>query len=176
LVGEGPLRTALQQRIRVLGLEQEVLLVGQVPYGSIHQYYAASHVFLFSSLHDTSGNVILEAMAHALPVVTLDHHGASEIVSAETGIKVPIRDRTQVIEGLASALERLVIDAELCRMMGESARERVARVYDWDHKGELLRLLYARVSAPFRAVQATSSDLASGPSSPRASRADPPGA
>jgi glycosyltransferase involved in cell wall biosynthesis len=150
-LGDGPLRKALEQRIRALQLEQDVIVHGQVSYHDIHQYYNVSHVFLFSSLHDTSGNVVLEAMAHALPVVTLDHHGAGEIVSSESGIKVPVLDRAQVIDGLGSALERLALDSDLRRTMGQAARFRVARLYNWDHKGELLKRLYATVSAAGRA-------------------------
>lgn len=145
-IGDGPLRQALQERIRILELESVVRLHGQVPYADIHRYYMSSHAFLFSSLHDTSGNVLLEAMAHALPVVTLDHHGAREIVSSDSGIKVPVHDQAQVIAGLASALERLAGDPALRQVMGQAGRRRVAQVYGWDHKGELLRALYARIA------------------------------
>ena len=145
-IGDGPLRQALEGRIRSLELEPEVQLHGQVPYSEIHRYYGKCDAFLFSSLHDTSGNVVLEAMAHALPVVTLDHHGAGEIVSNETGIKIPVRDRAQVIDGLASALERLAMDPALCQAMGGAGRLRAAQVYNWNHKGELLKALYAQVA------------------------------
>jgi glycosyltransferase involved in cell wall biosynthesis len=146
-IGDGPLRQALEERIRSLGLESEVQLHGQVPYSEIHRYYRRSDAFLFSSLHDTSGNVVLEAMAHALPVVTLDHHGAGEIVSNETGIKIPVRDRAQVIDGLASALERLAANPALCQAMGDAGRLRASQVYSWNRKGELLKTLYARVAS-----------------------------
>jgi glycosyltransferase involved in cell wall biosynthesis len=145
-IGDGPLRQALQERIRMLELEPEVRLQGQVPYADIHRYYGSSHAFFFSSLHDTSGNVLLEAMAHALPVVTLDHHGAREIVSSDAGIKVPVHTEAQVIGGLASALERLAADPALRNAMGQAGRLRVAQLYNWDHKGELLRALYAQAT------------------------------
>jgi glycosyltransferase involved in cell wall biosynthesis len=145
-IGDGPLRKTLQERIRLLGLESEVLLHGHVPYGDIHCYYRESDVFLFSSLHDTSGNVLLEAMAHALPVVTLDHHGAREIVSSECGIKVAVRDQAQVVDDLASALSRLAVDRALRQSMGEAGRRRAARENSRDHNGELLKALYARLA------------------------------
>jgi glycosyltransferase involved in cell wall biosynthesis len=145
-IGDGPLGPALEERIRSLELESDVRLHGQVPYADIHRYYANSHAFLFSSLHDTSGNVLLEAMAHAVPVVTLDHHGAREIVSSDCGIKVPVYDQAQVIAGLASALERLASDPALRQTMGQAGRQRAAQVYNWDHKGELLRVLYAQIA------------------------------
>jgi glycosyltransferase involved in cell wall biosynthesis len=146
-IGKGPLRKALEQHISALGLNREVTLHGHISHRDLHAYYRASHVFLFSSLHDTSGNVVLEAMAHARPVVTLDHHGAGEIVSSESGIKVPVVTRAQVIDGLASALERLARDPDLRHTMGRAARARVASLYGWDHKGDLLRRLYRAASA-----------------------------
>jgi glycosyltransferase involved in cell wall biosynthesis len=85
-------------------------------------------------------------MAHALPVVTLDHHGAREIVSSDAGIKVPVHTEAQVIGGLASALERLAADPALRNAMGQAGRLRVAQLYNWDHKGELLRALYAQAT------------------------------
>jgi glycosyltransferase involved in cell wall biosynthesis len=175
-LGDGPLRKALEQKICALQLEQDVVVHGQVSYSDIHRYYSVSHVLLFSSLHDTSGNVVLEAMAHALPVVTLDHHGASDIVSSESGIKIPVLDRAQVIDGLGSALERLAFDSDLRHTMGQAARLRVARLYNWDHKGELLKRLYAAVSAGGRANVASTLDTDPGHQPPEASRANPLGA
>jgi glycosyltransferase involved in cell wall biosynthesis len=107
--------------------------------------YERSQVLLFTSLRDTSGNVVLEAMAHGLPVVALDQHGAREILDADSGMKVPILDQAQVVRDLAAALERLALDPALRRAQGRAGRSRVEHRYNWDQKGELLRRLYTSV-------------------------------
>jgi glycosyltransferase involved in cell wall biosynthesis len=67
--------------------------------------------------------VLLEAMAHARPVVATPVGGTPElVVDGETGLLVPPRDP----EALAAALRRLLEDPDLARRLGEAGRERVA--------------------------------------------------
>jgi glycosyltransferase involved in cell wall biosynthesis len=67
--------------------------------------------------------VLLEAMAHARPVVATPVGGTPElVVDGETGLLVPPRDP----EALAAALRRLIEDPGLARRLGEAGRERVA--------------------------------------------------
>lgn len=143
MAGDGPLKQRIERRMKELDLGENVRLLGAVPFTGMERFYATGDVFLFSSLRETSGTVLLEAMAHELPVVSLDQHGAKDIVSQESGIKVPINDARQVVMDLATALQRLATDHGLRQRMGIAARQRVAEVYSWEHKGDLLRNLYS---------------------------------
>jgi glycosyltransferase involved in cell wall biosynthesis len=145
-VGTGELEGAMREWARALGLDAQVSMVGRAPYADMSTWYARSDAFLFTGLHDTSGNVVLEAMSHGLPVVTLDQHGAGEMVDADCGLKVRIVKREQVVADLASSLARLAADPDLSRRLGEAGRRRVEREYTWDRKGDLLRSLYAEVT------------------------------
>lgn len=144
-VGGGPLRDSMHKWIRDLGLEAEVVLLHEVSHGAMGRQYAMSDVFLFSSLHDTSGNVVLEAMSHGLPVISLDQHGVKDMVDAESGIKVPVRDLAQVVNDLTDSIERLARDRALRIAMGQAARRRAGDVYGWARKGELLQWIYGSV-------------------------------
>jgi len=146
-VGGGPLRSEIEARVRSLGLEQEIRLAGRVSHQEMGLAYDQSHVLLFTSLRDTSGNVVLEAMAHSLPVVALDQHGVRDMLDTMSGTKVAIHDRSQVVRDLAAALEQLALDPDLRRAQGNAGRRRVELVYQWDHKGELLRQLYGSLSS-----------------------------
>ena len=75
MAGDGRMRSRIARYIQHLGLGADVALLGSVPYLAMRDLYNQADVFLFSSLHDTSGNVLLEAMSHGLPVVALDQHG-----------------------------------------------------------------------------------------------------
>lgn len=57
-------------------------------YDEVNSLYDNADVFVFTSLRDTSGNVVLEAMSHGLPVIAINHHGVGEIVTDETGIRI----------------------------------------------------------------------------------------
>ena len=80
LIGEGPERTKLQQRVRELGLDKEVCFVGEVPNAEIKNYCAASDLFLFASKSETQGIVLLESMAAGTPVLAVKASGTQDIV------------------------------------------------------------------------------------------------
>jgi glycosyltransferase involved in cell wall biosynthesis len=122
-------------------------MLGPIPYAELHRIYDRCNAFLFTSLHDTSGNVLLEAMAHGLPIVTLDHHGAAEIVTAECGFKIPVRTASQVITDMATALGMLAKEPARARRMGSAGQGRVCDRFSWGHKGDLLAQVYDRVWA-----------------------------
>lgn len=153
-VGEGELATSMPQWVRDRRLDSEVEMIPRVPYGEIGRWYAESDVLLFTSLHDTSGNVVLEALAHGLPVVGLDQHGVSDMLDASCGFKVGIVSRDQVVSDLAAHLAWLAADAHRRRDMGAAGRRRVESQYDWNHKGDLLRRLYAEAAHPARSPAA----------------------
>ncbi len=78
LVGDGPARRDLSERARALRIGDKVKFVGSVSRAEIDAYYAAADLFVFSSMTETQGLVIAEAMSHGLPVVAVHGGGASE--------------------------------------------------------------------------------------------------
>ena len=68
LVGDGELRTEIVRKIAALHLEQKVVLMGSV--SEVHRLYQAFDLFLFPSLYEGFGNVLLEAQAAGLPSFT----------------------------------------------------------------------------------------------------------
>jgi len=70
LVGEGPERGKLERLAKELGVESSVKLVGYVE--DIKRYYARADLFVISSIFEGFPNVLLEALAHGVPVVSTD--------------------------------------------------------------------------------------------------------
>ena len=93
MAGDGPWEDLAAAHIESLGLSAHVERVGLLTHGQMPGFYAQGDVFLFSSLQDTSGNVILEAMANGMPVVSLDQHGAASLLTSECGIKIPVHEK-----------------------------------------------------------------------------------
>lgn len=80
LVGEGPEEKHLRKLAARLDLEKEIYFAGRVPNEEIKNYCRASDLFLFSSLSETQGIVLLEAMAVGTPVLAVRATGVSDIV------------------------------------------------------------------------------------------------
>jgi glycosyltransferase involved in cell wall biosynthesis len=99
-------------------------------------------VFMFPSLRDGGGAVVVEAMAAGKPVVCFDFGGPGLHINEECGFKVPARDPEQAVCDMAAALERLYTDRELRVRMGQAARQRVQQVYDWDRLCERVLEVY----------------------------------
>ncbi len=144
ILGRGYLRADWERMSRRLGVAGRLRWLGWVPFEEAQQAYHEADALVFTSLRDTSGNVVLEALARGLPVVCLDHQGVRDIVTEDCGIKVPPTDPPSVIRGLRDAIVTLASDAELRRRLGAGARER-AREYLWDHQGERMWSIYRRV-------------------------------
>ena len=70
LAGDGPLRAALEQQSRQLGLSSRVIFLGGMPHDSLPTWYQAADAFVLSSAHEGCPVVIHEAMACGIPVVS----------------------------------------------------------------------------------------------------------
>ena len=133
IVGEGPLRAELEAQIRGSRLEDIVLLHGALDHEDVIDHYRAASVFALPCITAADGdrdgipNVILEAMAMELPVVSTRHSGIPEAVDdGRSGLLVPQRDAA----ALADAIEQLLIDDEIRRRMGLVGREIVVSRFD----------------------------------------------
>jgi glycosyltransferase involved in cell wall biosynthesis len=147
MAGGGQWERLLRKEVESRGLGDDVKLLGRVDYREMPRFYREADAFLFTSLQDTSGTVLLEAMASKLPVVALDHQGAADIVDDAWGIKVPVGERRAVVDAFADALQSFAADSELGRAMGEAGRRRVLERYSWQAKADLVADVYANATA-----------------------------
>jgi glycosyltransferase involved in cell wall biosynthesis len=124
---------SVRRMVGELGLEDRVTLTGQVP--DTAPYVRAMDVMVSASEREPFGIVLLEAMAHAVPVVAVGDAGPRDIVDdGRTGVLVPSPHPTL----LADALEPLVDDAERRRAMGACGRERYLREFTAERMAETL--------------------------------------
>lgn len=80
VVGEGGERKRLMEYCERTGLEDVVVFIGEVPNEEVKNYLFSSDLFVFSSLSETQGIVLAEAMAAGLPVVAVEAYGVNDIV------------------------------------------------------------------------------------------------
>lgn len=144
VVGEGWMRQTWRELAERLGVGDRIEFVGQVPWTEMPQHYRQCDAFMFTSLRDSSGNVVFEAMASSLPVITLDHQGVGAFVPPEAGIKVPVTTPEETVRGLAEGIEKLAGDPELRARLG-AAGWRYIGAQSWDHRAEVMAGLYEEV-------------------------------
>lgn len=105
VLGEGKERKKLGYLAKELGLENCVSFPGYQK--NPFKYMKRSSVFVLPSLYESFGNVIIEAFACGVPVVSTDTAGSSEIiVDGETGVLVPVNDEV----ALANAVKEFLIN------------------------------------------------------------------
>jgi glycosyltransferase involved in cell wall biosynthesis len=122
VIGEGPARAWFEEQL------PDAIFVGQQTGDDLARALASSDVLLNPSITEAFGNVTLEAMACALPVVAADASGATNLV--RNGITGMLADPDE-LEEFADALEAYARDPELRRRHGEAGLA-VAETMDWD--------------------------------------------
>lgn len=127
IVGDGERRPALEVMHHELGLADHLLLLGKRT--DIPDLMRAFDLFcLTSDYGEGCSNVTLEALASGLPVITTNFGGASELVTDDVGIVVPIQDDA----ALADATLHLLDDPAHRETMGQAARQRVVEHFSLD--------------------------------------------
>jgi glycosyltransferase involved in cell wall biosynthesis len=142
LVGEGPERPRLEALAARLGVADRLVWTPWSPRSEIFARMRQSDVFLFPSLRDGGGAVVVEAMASGLPVVCLDVGGPGFHVRNGYGFKVQPGPPDAVAAELAAAVGRFWCDPGLKDRQGREARERAASYYTWSRLGEKLTGIY----------------------------------
>jgi 1,2-diacylglycerol 3-alpha-glucosyltransferase len=117
LVGDGPFRSECLAMVRRLGIGDRVRFVGYVPRDEVDRYYAASDLFVFSSLTETQGLVVQEAMMYGLPAVVVGAGGVGDAVSDGVNGLVVRNDAAP----FANAALRLLNDDGAYTKMSEAA-------------------------------------------------------
>lgn len=125
IVGDGPQRAALGQRINELGLADRVHLVGQQEHPE--DWLRALDIFCLPSYaNEGVPQAVLQAMLTALPIITTPVGAILEAVTdGETALVVPPRDSA----ALAAALSRLARNPELGTELGSTAREKALKLF-----------------------------------------------
>ena len=138
VVGDGPERHRWERHAGRLGLADRVRWLGWVPHREMVGHYRAADVFVFTSLRDTSGNVVLESFAQGVPVVAPDHQGAGDMVTHDCGILVPVTTSRAMVRAYQDAIVTLATDDVLLDRLRTGATERAAH-YSWRRQGERMR-------------------------------------
>jgi glycosyltransferase involved in cell wall biosynthesis len=151
IVGDGPLRSRLEKLAGRLGVADRVTFVGQVPSHEVWEHLTWADVLLHTGVVAPSGdrdglpNVIAEAMAAGVPVITSPTAATTEAVTdGVTGIVLPVDHPDYWV----AALRRLALDDDFCESLRGPARKWVEENFDVRANTERLWLRLAAAAAP----------------------------
>ncbi len=148
IAGDGVLRADLERLIEDLELKAHVRMLGWVDGEYVARLLADAHVLVASSVTAEDGdqegipNILKEAMASGLPVVSTRHSGIPELVEdGVSGFLVPERD----VDALTDRLAFLVDHSDLWPAIGRAGRLKVEREFDSERLNDELVGLYRRL-------------------------------
>lgn len=148
ILGEGPLRVALERQAAALGLGESIAFLGALPPDEVAAWMRRAWLIAAPSLTARDGDseglptVLVEAAASGLPAVATDHAGIPEAVAeGRTGFLVPERDTG----ALANRLSVLLGSAELRARMAVAARTQAQERFDLARQTALLEDHYDRL-------------------------------
>jgi len=143
VVGRGPEEQALKSQVNRLGLQSNVSIITEhITHGEMPGVYASCDVFVMPSIYEPFGSAAVEALATGKPIVATQVGGLRDIVVDEqTGFHVSPGDSNTLSERLTLLLR----DHGLRKRMGEEARRRAVKVYDWSIVAEQYEALYSKL-------------------------------
>ncbi len=144
VAGDGPEEPRLRAEAELLGVADDVLLLGRRD--DVGELLAAADAFCLPSRHEGVPVSLLEAMASGVPAVATAVGGVPELLAAGRGLLVAPGQPV----ALAGALARLLSDAELARGMSDASREQVARHHEMPVVAERYADIYDRLVARAR--------------------------
>lgn len=126
IAGDGMARKACEDKL------PGAIFTGKVDHETLSELYASADVFLFPSISESYGNVVLEAMASGLPCVIADGGGSQDFIEQGiNGFKCPPNDETVYVE----KIEQILQDAALWQQFSGAGR-RYSQTFDWSQLAE----------------------------------------
>lgn len=126
ILGEGPLRNALEAQVEALGLHGRITLPGSVNNDQLAAWYSAADVSCLPSLREGWPNVLMESLACGTPVVASRVGGVPEVItSAEYGLLVDPNVES-LTDGIESALRNSWNRAEIVKYAQSRTWDKVA--------------------------------------------------
>jgi glycosyltransferase involved in cell wall biosynthesis len=142
IVGRGPQEPELRRLTKQLKIEHRVDWMPWLPHDEVLTEYGKHDVFLFPSLHDSSGNAVLEAMTNGLPVVCLKLGGPATIVDCFSGIRIDTQEPELAIQHLGSALALLAGNPSFRNYLSQGAYARANNYFSWRSQIDRMTALY----------------------------------
>lgn len=155
VIGSGPYSEELHQRAKGLGLSVE--FIDCLPQGELFEHFRQADCFLFPSLHDSGGTVVLEALSFGLPVICLDLCGPAEFVNEGCGtiIQTTGKCESDIEAALGDALVQLASQPKELTRKSEGALRQAAYFSIDNQVARAMGIISDAVRRPRKAIQSS---------------------
>jgi len=166
IIGNGPLRQALEARVAQLGMSDHVTFLGALSYEETSLAYQRAAVFVLPCTVAANGdrdgipNVLVEAMASGVPVVSTAVSGIPELIESERNGLLTSPNRPDL---LAGAVDRLLASPDLAERLARAARAKVEEGFSLDGNSARLLALFRRTVAENQAFRLAPTSAAEAP-------------
>jgi len=131
IIGNGVLKNKLQNLTKELKIENQVIFLGELPFGETQKYYSVADIFCRPSLSEGFGNVFVEAMATGAPVVATPVGGIVDFLrDGETGWFCKVKNPESIAEKIKYILDEKNKDE--VQLIVKTAEKMAKEKYDWN--------------------------------------------
>lgn len=142
IIGEGPERAALQMKIKEYSLESKVVLKGEHEYSAIPEIMADADIFILSSYAEGRPNVVAEAVASGLPIISSDLPGVNGLVlDGMNGWVFKTGDSI----ALSKAIQHAILNKDALSSMGETGRLMIRKDSAWSVAADYYAALFNKL-------------------------------
>lgn len=136
IVGDGDLHDLLHQRMLAQGVSGRVSLLARIPQADLMSLYHQADAFLFPSMHDSGGNVVLESLSRGLPVICLDLGGPKHFIHDGCGVVVSTQgvSHADLVSRLADEVVKFAQLNDRQRQSLHDAAIAQAAKLTWEHQ------------------------------------------
>lgn len=128
-----------------MGVNERCVWYGLVDHGKVNDCMQRADLFLFTSIHESTSTVIVEAIQNHLPIVCHDACGFGTVVSEKIGRKIPINTPTSSIKGFAKAIRCLYENPLLLREMSNNCAYLMDNL-TWKFKAKKMIDIYKQIT------------------------------
>ena len=146
IVGKGPELDNLKTKCRKFGLDKHVSFLGAVPYVEMEKNYAKADVLIMPSLRETTGTVLVEALSHGIPIITIDKFGGKTILDEDVAWFYSGSTREEVITSLRDKILNCINNRKDVMDKSQAIISKIGK-YTWRNKYLVYRRIYQELFA-----------------------------
>lgn len=141
ILGDGPLRSHLETYANKLGLNDIFFWHGYVNRNSVAEELSSSDLHIITSVSEANTTVLLEAIQHGVPTMTLDHCGMRDTVTSESGIKIDIEKYPQLVTKFSNVFNDISSGNISLSKLQPGVKESFMKLH-WDNRNRVFQEAY----------------------------------
>lgn len=145
VIGTGPLFDTYNSVVLSDPILSNVKLHGSIRFERMREFYLSADVLAFTSVQDTSGNVLLEAMSYGVPIIAINHQGARSILKEGGAIVISPDSWDDVILGFSDGLRQLLTAPTQLKVMAQAALTNLKQNHTWHAKSVEIYRIYDEI-------------------------------